>query len=82
MAKAWMKERFPPPTRGWTHMGIEDQTAGRVSPAHAGMDLPLTHRPPYGDRFPRPRGDGPASLSSRFTLRRFPPPTRGWTFWT
>ncbi len=29
-------------------------------------------------RFPRPRGDGPASLTPPTSIRQFSPPTRGW----
>jgi len=30
-------------------------------------------------RFPRPRGDGPASTTRRKNSSRVPPPARGWT---
>ena len=48
-----------------------------VSPAHAGIDLPLGEVRIYHMRFPRPRGDRPYVPYQRIPLFAFPPPTRG-----
>ncbi len=70
----------PPPTRGWTRRATGVRDADTVSPAHAGMDLPLRFPPPLRPRLPRPRGDGPVAPRVGPRCRpRSPPPTRGWT---
>ena len=68
-----------PPTRGWTpvHGLLAHLPPG--FPAHAGMDLPHVSGRRLGERFPRPRGDGPVTRGGLTTARRVSPPTRGWT---
>ena len=68
-----------PPTRGWTFLPKIAPHQYRGFPAHAGMDResPRPRRPI--PRFPRPRGDGPVSLSVSPSLSLVSPPTRGWT---
>ena len=70
---------FPPRARGWTVMEEMDSTEEFVSPASAGMDRYPRHPPIVPQRFPRERGDGPATRLPRFTASRFPPRARGWT---
>ena len=43
------------------------------------MDLLLVYAPALAARFPRPRGDGPASGGQQPDRARVSPPTRGWT---
>ena len=68
-----------PPTRGWTSYSTECLDACVGFPAHAGMDRPGGARPKTSRRFPRPRGDGPSSYTSRCANGSVSPPTRGWT---
>ena len=49
---------FPPHTRGWTAFPRPKPTAGRVSPAHAGMDPMIEIAEEIYQGFPRTRGDG------------------------
>ncbi len=53
------RKRSPPPTRGSTAAAVAAVSAGRVSPAHAGIDPlgGLRRHPRRG--LPRPRGDRP-----------------------
>ena len=78
-ARAFDAKAFPPHTRGWTLRRSSTGSLTWVSPAHAGMDR--RHRPPPSARrrFPRTRGDGPASCHALRRRRPFPPHTRGWT---
>ncbi len=69
----------PPPTRGWTPVGIERPLVGGGSPAHAGMDLVRPAPDPGRLGLPRPRGDGPSLTNMGCRTSRAPPPTRGWT---
>ncbi len=73
------RQGVPPPTRGWS---VNKSFKARFllgSPAHAGM-VPLTPIVPMKmERFPRPRGDGPATPASARFLSAVPPPTRGWS---
>ncbi len=69
----------PPPTRGWSPVGIAVECRGSGSPAHAGMVPSRTRKSQGRRRFPRPRGDGP-SMTDRASLScSVPPPTRGWS---
>ena len=54
----------------WTRPGF---------PAHAGMDPVPGTSPRPGDRFPRPRGDGPLWADTHYKILTVSPPTRGWT---
>ena len=78
-SKSCHLNRVSPPTRGWTHVGGRAEHALDGFPAHAGMD----HRERAARRrlrgFPRPRGDGPASVLLATTGGGVSPPTRGWT---
>ena len=68
-----------PPTRGWTRETAFDRGYVTGFPAHAGMDRTGSAAPTARHRFPRPRGDGPVSLSDRSSASVVSPPTRGWT---
>jgi len=71
----------PPPTRGWSRIIFTPAARVRGSPAHAGM-VPPRFRPPFRAlRFPRPRGDGPATSDSPSLASPVPPPTRGWSLY-
>ena len=69
-----------PPTRGWTSSRTASPLDWRGFPAHAGMDRTPCCRACSGCRFPRPRGDGPASGVCRAYIPKVSPPTRGWTY--
>ena len=71
--------RVSPPTRGWTALLLSRPDVIGGFPAHAGMDQQQRHRAPSDQRFPRPRGDGPAWRMSGSARTRVSPPTRGWT---
>ena len=73
------KYKFPPHARGWTREGCEYLCFGWVSPARAGMDRSSVHFPEPLIRFPRTRGDGPASGPTYTRQSAFPPHARGWT---
>ena len=78
-AQATPAPSFPPHTRGWTRdVGCQGGQV-RVSPAHAGMDLPLDRMIHPWLSFPRTRGDGPADPTAAHGALLFPPHTRGWT---
>src|SRR5690606_21916694 len=66
-------------TRGST--GVEDDFTGigEVSPAYAGIDPKISAPIGRTGRFPRIRGDRPASRAYHWALRLFPPHTRGST---
>ena len=49
----------PPHTRGWTAAMWKAFSASTGSPAHAGMDPPVSGRDFDADWLPRTRGDGP-----------------------
>ncbi len=69
----------PPPTRGST-VAFSRPCADRdVSPAHAGIDRPMSSRPRRPMRLPRPRGDRPKPDSESAGSSASPPPTRGST---
>ena len=68
-----------PPTRGWTACTRATGTAPAGFPAHAGMDLAPAAVGVGGDRFPRPRGDGPCRTRWANWTAWVSPPTRGWT---
>ena len=70
---------FPPHARGWTLLTWSLSVARVVSPARAGMDLVSSMPPITWVRFPRTRGDGPASVCGLTTSLQFPPHARGWT---
>ena len=65
-------DAFPPQARGWTPSTSSRATRSTVSPAGAGMDLPLVAVTGDGDRFPRRRGDGPATDAERRADASFP----------
>ena len=68
-----------PPTRGWTVPVVVTDLNEEGFPAHAGMD---PRGAPCGRPrtwFPRPRGDGPYSVSACCPGPLVSPPTRGWT---
>ncbi len=69
----------PPRTRGWTCDPVIEVADGGVSPAHAGMDLRLTHLDLFSGSLPRARGDGPQHEGIYVSLMESPPRTRGWT---
>ncbi len=71
--------RVPPPTRGWSLFLVARMFGQRGSPAHAAMvpcAIPSRRVP---QRFPRPRGDGPATAPTGVGRVTVPPPTRGWS---
>ena len=68
-----------PPTRGWTLRRRRDGLLVRGFPAHAGMDRARRGVQRCRQRFPRPRGDGPAPCRASSVHRSVSPPTRGWT---
>ncbi len=69
---------FSPPTRGWPDRPGTLPGPPRVFPAHAGMARVSVSGIRIGQRFPRPRGDGPTGAIPVSTQSRFSPPTRGW----
>ncbi len=69
----------PPPTRGWSLSILAGRPSMGGSPAHAGMVRSPTRGGRRAARFPRPRGDGPSTGTSRTGRKRVPPPTRGWS---
>ena len=71
--------KFPPHARGWTERLPGLDRARGVSPARAGMDRRSKPGKARGTRFPRTRGDGPATPDDIRTLTEFPPHARGWT---
>ena len=68
-----------PPTRGWTVAYQRPAVVAGGFPAHAGMDPGNQAGGRMTLRFPRPRGDGPASECCSTCPVRVSPPTRGWT---
>ena len=67
-AAAHASKSSPPPTRGWSLIHPLKPACGDVSPAHAGM-VPESGSAKLRRRcLPRPRGDGPGSLSSAAVL--------------
>ena len=74
-----MSGSVSPPTRGWTRSGSGQERGADGFPAHAGMDLNASLVMSAQPRFPRPRGDGPVSLSDSPFASVVSPPTRGWT---
>ena len=68
-----------PPTRGWTLEVNDLAPAFNGFPAHAGMDREHGLWTRMGNRFPRPRGDGPFSSNNTVRMNTVSPPTRGWT---
>ena len=50
---------------------------GKVSPAHAGIDLSANAPMSIGSRFPRTRGDRPLKATLTAWGGEFPPHTRG-----
>ena len=75
---ATLAEEFSPPTRGWPDVRPPDIQSGRVFPAHAGMARHHETLEGNAVRFPRPRGDAPATGGAKAATKRFSPPTRGW----
>ena len=71
--------KVSPPTRGWTPRRRPQPPAAPGFPAHAGMDPFFWVGPLRDARFPRPRGDGPPSATTRRCPHWVSPPTRGWT---
>ena len=71
--------RVSPPTRGWTLLHPLEDVQGDGFPAHAGMDRRRSVSSWTRRRFPRPRGDGPQSLTGDCSSEAVSPPTRGWT---
>ncbi len=69
----------PPPTRGWSLLGIHRADWNRGSPAHAGMVPEFAAVIVFGFGFPRPRGDGPLFPTVTPLRNAVPPPTRGWS---
>ena len=55
--------RVSPPTRGWTAPSTNARNVTWGFPAHAGMDPARWPPAPASRRFPRPRGDGPPTLT-------------------
>ncbi len=71
--------RVPPHPRGWSPSGVRGAGPHRGSPAPAGM-VPAQRSPrTRPGRFPRTRGDGPASCPPGASNRRVPPHPRGWS---
>ncbi len=70
---------FSPRTRGSTRGQGGEHDAGRVFPAHAGIDPSLTARELEEARFPRARGDRPLTYSPGARGGPFSPRTRGST---
>ena len=68
-----------PHTRGWTPLSGSASRAWAGFPAHAGMDPRTAHRNQRHRRFPRTRGDGPATVRDFRTTTPVSPHTRGWT---
>ena len=77
-----VRRRFPPQARGCTAKGISGPTGGGVSPAGAGMHLPLVALPAVSLGFPRRRGDAPPEDVRWDFLLLFPPQARGCTLAT
>ncbi len=72
------RARVSPPTRGWPRIAFRTVAPFAGFPAHAGMARSRRRPPGPLQRFPRPRGDGPAMRLSGPTSVRVSPPTRGW----
>ena len=68
-----------PPTRGWTRYCRLPEDLSPGFPAHAGMDPAINSDGDKRERFPRPRGDGPAVYDHFDPGALVSPPTRGWT---
>ena len=66
-----------PPTRGWTLLVGDRHEVAYGFPAHAGMDLCRRNLLGSGQRFPRPRGDGPSADDTGSCCATVSPPTRG-----
>ena len=71
--------RSPPRTRGSTRRIDQDAMAARVSPAHAGIDLPTRGSSTTPRGLPRARGDRPFRRDHRYQSAGSPPRTRGST---
>ena len=67
-----------PPTRGWPCPLPALRRLKSGFPAHAGMALCKLRQKRSLPRFPRPRGDGPPSVTVSATAFAVSPPTRGW----
>ena len=72
-------KKFPPRTRGCTHVHVGLSGHLSVSPAHAGMHPKRPRRACRRRCFPRARGDAPLAFMSRMVFILFPPRTRGCT---
>ena len=70
---------FPPHARGWTAIAPGMGPAVGVSPARAGMDPDAPQGEERDCRFPRTRGNGPATSVEMLCANAFPPHARGWT---
>src|SRR6266487_1457821 len=68
-----------PPTWGWSPEEGEETEADKGFPAHAGMVPSSMISGNISEGFPRPRGDGPVSLSFISSQCAVSPPTRGWS---
>ena len=71
--------KVPPPTRGWSWTDYPPRAICPGSPAYAGMVPTGAAQNGLPSRFPRLRGDGPASPDRVAFLTAVPPPTRGWS---
>ena len=71
--------RPPPRARGWTRGSSRAPSAGRASPASAGMDPCSAVVPSGGECLPRERGDGPSRPRAFVVMVEPPPRARGWT---
>ncbi len=69
---------FSPPTRGWPDFPAHGGRDYGVFPAHAGMARASLGNHCRTKCFPRPRGDGPNTLTKPAHTSKFSPPTRGW----
>ena len=73
------RSTLPPHTRGCTPFALPVGYPERASPAHAGMHPRMARHLRGRRRFPRTRGDAPASTPARNKPAWLPPHTRGCT---
>ena len=78
-AAARLAAMVPPHPRGWSLVDADVAGQRHGSPAPAGMVPSASPSAILHSRFPRTRGDGPASRSSPASPARVPPHPRGWS---
>ena len=71
--------RVPPHPRGWSDRRDSLSQSLRGSPAPAGMVPAARLRAARRSRFPRTRGDGPATIFLCWGISQVPPHPRGWS---